>query len=59
MGSGPAANNPPSTSLSGLVSTLAPTALVAAIYIIIFLFLRRSKRRYYAPRTYLGTMREE
>lgn len=45
-------------SLSGLVSTLIPTAAIAAIYLIIFLILRRSHRRYYAPRTYLGSLRE-
>ncbi len=47
------------TSLSGLLATLAPTALVAAVYFLIFLMLRKSKRRFYAPRTYLGTLREE
>jgi hypothetical protein len=50
---------PPASSLSGLVATLAPTLLVAVIYVLIFLCLRKSKRRYYAPRTYLGTLREE
>jgi len=59
MSSGSTTNDTQNTSLSGLESTLVPTALYAAIYILIFLFLRRSKRRYYAPRTYLGTMREE
>ena len=51
--------NPPNASASGLVATLAPTLLVAVVYVLIFLCLRRSKRRYYAPRTYLGTLREE
>ncbi|OIW28467.1 DUF221-domain-containing protein [Coniochaeta ligniaria NRRL 30616] len=45
-------------SLSGMVSTLVPVALVAGIYLLIFLILRRSQRRYYAPRTYLGNLRE-
>ncbi|KAI0132561.1 hypothetical protein BJ170DRAFT_706107 [Xylariales sp. AK1849] len=45
-------------SLSGLISTLAPTALIAGIYIVVFLILRKSHRRYYAPRTYLGSLRE-
>jgi len=58
MGSDPSANDP-NTSLSGLIATLVPTALVAGVYISIFLILRRSQRRYYAPRTYLGTLREE
>ena len=52
-------DKPPATSLSGLVSTLIPTFLVAAVYVSIFMILRRSKRRFYAPRTYLGTLREE
>ncbi|KAF4636164.1 hypothetical protein G7Y89_g1913 [Cudoniella acicularis] len=47
------------SSLSGLVATLAPVALISAVYIVIFLVLRRSQRRWYAPRTYLGTIREE
>ncbi|KAK7956170.1 uncharacterized protein PG986_005392 [Apiospora aurea] len=46
------------SSLSGLVSTLVPVAVVSGIYIIVFLILRRSQRRYYAPRTYLGSIRE-
>ncbi|KAK4240888.1 hypothetical protein C8A03DRAFT_41622 [Achaetomium macrosporum] len=45
-------------SLSGMLSTLAPVAVVSAIYISAFLILRRSQRRYYAPRTYLGSLRE-
>ena len=47
------------TSLSGLVSTLIPALLVALVYFTIFLVLRRSQRRFYAPRTYLGTLREK
>lgn len=43
----------------GMVDTLIPVLVVSAIYIIIFLFLRKSQRRYYAPRTYLGSLREE
>lgn len=45
-------------SLSGMIATLAPVALIAAVYLIIFLILRRSQRRYYAPRTYLGSLRD-
>ncbi|KXX72840.1 Uncharacterized protein RSN1 [Madurella mycetomatis] len=45
-------------SLSGMLSTLAPVAVVSGIYIAIFLILRRSQRRYYAPRTYLGSLKE-
>jgi hypothetical protein len=52
----PAVND---TSVSGLVATLIPTLIIAAVYLIIFLILRKSHRRYYAPRTYLGTLREQ
>lgn len=45
-------------SLSGLVSTLVPTAIIAAVYFLIFLILRRSQRRWYAPRSYIGSLRE-
>jgi hypothetical protein len=46
-------------SLSGLVSTLVPVLVVAVPFYILFLLLRRSQRRQYAPRTYLGTLRKE
>lgn len=49
----------PPVSLQGLYLTLAPVALTAAVYIVIFLVLRRSQRRWYAPRTYLGNLREQ
>ncbi|KAI0598292.1 hypothetical protein F4775DRAFT_190530 [Biscogniauxia sp. FL1348] len=45
-------------SASSLYLTLGPVALVAAGYIGVFLVLRKSQRRYYAPRTYLGSLRE-
>lgn len=45
-------------SLSGLVSTLVPTLIVAAVYFGAFLVLRRSQRRWYAPRSYIGSLRE-
>lgn len=51
-------NNVESVSLSGMISTLAPVALVSGVYFLIFLCLRRSQRRWYAPRTYLGSLRE-
>jgi hypothetical protein len=44
--------------LLGILWTLAPVALVAAVYFVLSLILRRSQRRYYAPRTYLGSLRE-
>lgn len=48
-----------STSISGMISTLAPVAVAAVAYFAIFLCLRKSQRRYYAPRTYLGSLREQ
>ncbi|KAK1836376.1 hypothetical protein QBC39DRAFT_85223 [Podospora conica] len=54
----PDANPPEPASLSGFVSTLVPVAVISAVYIAIFLVLRKSNRRYYAPRTYLGSLRE-
>ncbi|KAK5660537.1 hypothetical protein OQA88_13086 [Cercophora sp. LCS_1] len=45
-------------SLSGFLSTLAPVAIISAVYLVIFLVLRMSQRRYYAPRTYLGSLKE-
>ncbi len=38
--------------------TLGPVALSAGIYFLIFLILRRSQRRWYAPRTYIGSLKE-
>jgi hypothetical protein len=58
MSSSPTTNTP-AVSLWGLVDTLIPTVLYAGVYILIFLILRRSNRRWYAPRTYLGTLRDE
>lgn len=45
-------------SVSGMYSTLVPVLIVSAVYLVIFLILRRSQRRFYAPRTYLGSLRE-
>lgn len=41
-----------------MIATLAPVAVVSGVYFAIFLVLRKSQRRYYAPRTYLGSLRE-
>ncbi|KAI1816934.1 DUF221-domain-containing protein [Poronia punctata] len=49
-------DSPPSA--ASLYLTLGPVALTAAVYVSIFLVLRKSHRRYYAPRTYLGSLRE-
>ncbi|KAL0933281.1 DUF221 domain-containing protein [Colletotrichum truncatum] len=46
------------SSISGMVSTLAVCLPLATAYLVIFLILRKSQRRYYAPRTYLGSLRE-
>ncbi|KAI0022718.1 hypothetical protein F4780DRAFT_777471 [Xylariomycetidae sp. FL0641] len=55
---GDAREKPPPTSASTLYLTLGPALLTAVVLIGIFLVLRRSQRRYYAPRTYLGSLRE-
>ena len=41
-----------------MVSTLVPLLAISAVYLIFFLIFRYSQRRYYAPRTYLGSLRE-
>lgn len=46
-------------SLSGMVSTLVPLLIVAAVNVSFFLLFRYSQRRFYAPRTYLGSLREK
>lgn len=46
-------------SLSGMVSTLVPVAITAGVYFLIFIILRRSHRRFYAPRSYIGSLRED
>ncbi|KAL9110168.1 MAG: hypothetical protein Q9227_005228 [Pyrenula ochraceoflavens] len=45
-------------SASALVSTLVPTLLTFAAFIGLFLILRPKVARQYAPRTYLGSLRE-
>lgn len=45
-------------SLSGMVSTLVPVSITAGVYFLIFIILRRSNRRFYAPRSYIGSLRE-
>ncbi|KAI8633373.1 hypothetical protein F5Y19DRAFT_462415 [Xylariaceae sp. FL1651] len=58
MSSEPGSARDKDPSAASLYLTLAPVALSAAIYISIFLVLRKSHRRFYAPRTYLGSLRE-
>ncbi|KAI1105835.1 DUF221-domain-containing protein [Jackrogersella minutella] len=57
MSNAGAAADAPSASFSSLYLTLGPVALFAGIYFAVFLILRKSHRRYYAPRTYLGSLR--
>lgn len=45
-------------SLSGMISTLVPVAVSAGIYFLIFLVLRRGNSRWYAPRSYIGSLPE-
>lgn len=56
IGSAKAEDSP---SLSGLISTLVPTLLIAIAYFAIFLLLRTRFPRQYAPRTYLGALRPQ
>lgn len=41
------------------MSTLVPALVVAGIMVLVFVILRRSERRMYMPRTYLGFLRPE
>ena len=52
----PGKNSP---SLSQFLDTLIPVALVAAVYVVIFLILRRRLKRNYTPRSYLGSLRPQ
>ncbi|KAK2793604.1 hypothetical protein FQN50_010000 [Emmonsiellopsis sp. PD_5] len=47
-----------SNSASGLVSTLVPTLIISGAMVLLFIVLRQSQRRQYAPRTYIGSLRE-
>lgn len=44
--------------LSGIIATLVPVALVAGVTILAFLVLRKRYRRQYEPRT-MGFLREQ
>ncbi|KAL5355987.1 hypothetical protein BJX96DRAFT_91633 [Aspergillus floccosus] len=48
-----------SNSASGLVTTLVPSLVVAGAMTLVFVILRRSQRRTYMPRTYLGVLPPE
>ncbi|KAG4273312.1 hypothetical protein FPRO04_14568, partial [Fusarium proliferatum] len=43
---------------TGMVSTLVPVLTTSILCIIVFIVLRASNRRFYAPRTYIDTLRE-
>ncbi|CAD0088728.1 unnamed protein product [Aureobasidium vineae] len=47
-----------SSSATGLLSTLAPVALVALVWFALFLIFRRWFPRNYRPRTFLGSIQE-
>ncbi|KAL4887685.1 hypothetical protein BJY04DRAFT_176401 [Aspergillus karnatakaensis] len=55
------ADNPQdaSNSASSLVTVLVPSLVVAVVMVLIFVILRRSERRMYMPRTYLGFLRDK
>ncbi|KAF2027352.1 DUF221-domain-containing protein [Setomelanomma holmii] len=46
-------------SLSSMISTLVPTALLAIAFVVAFLIARKHFRRVYAPRTYLNHLGEQ
>ncbi|KAF3483079.1 DUF221 domain-containing protein [Arthroderma uncinatum] len=54
----PETPNDASNSLSGLVSTLVPTLIISGVMVLLFIILRRSQRRQYIPRTYIGSLRQ-
>ncbi|KAJ5194878.1 uncharacterized protein N7498_008316 [Penicillium cinerascens] len=55
-----ASDDPSSTgsSLSALLATLIPALAVAAVMTVLFIILRKSQRRTYMPRTYIGYLRD-
>lgn len=54
-----ASANDTSPSISGLVSTLVPALIIFIVWMVAFTLLRRMFPRRYAPRTYLGSLREQ
>jgi len=59
MADAPDRNDAQNNSVEKLYMTLGPAAATAAVYFFVFLILRKAHKRYYAPRTYLGTLREQ
>ncbi|KAF3902969.1 hypothetical protein ABW20_dc0102946 [Dactylellina cionopaga] len=48
-----------SNSLSGLLSSLIVNGIIFAVMLLLFLILRKSQQRQYAPRTYVGAIKKE
>ncbi|PGH10641.1 hypothetical protein AJ79_05355 [Helicocarpus griseus UAMH5409] len=47
-----------STSAAALLTTFAPSIILFTFWTALFIICRRSQRRFYAPRSYLGTIHE-
>jgi hypothetical protein len=42
-----------------MIYTFVPMLILAIIYLVIFFTTRTTQRRFYAPRTYLGSLPEQ
>jgi hypothetical protein len=51
--------DPGSTSLASITATLIPTSITAIIFLAIFVSIRYTYRKIYAPRTFMGTIPEK
>ncbi|EMD65682.1 hypothetical protein COCSADRAFT_87066 [Bipolaris sorokiniana ND90Pr] len=47
------------SSFAALAAAFVPTAVVAILYVVIFIFIRPSFPKIYSPRTYIGTVEEK
>lgn len=56
---GSAAESNDAPTLYGMLYTFGTGAIAAGVFLAIFLVLRKSNRRFYAPRTYLGSIPEQ
>lgn len=45
-----------SSSIKAFVATLVPSLVIFAVFCILFIILRRTNKRIYAPRSYVGTV---
>ncbi|EME78489.1 uncharacterized protein MYCFIDRAFT_58545 [Pseudocercospora fijiensis CIRAD86] len=59
IGSSQSSSTNDSNSATSVVSVIAPVALYALIWAFLFLVLRNRFPRYYRPRTFVGSLREE